>query len=496
MMPRRRTHWAAAAVAGALAAAIVAGEASGWPFLKNPLRDAMQRAAGVPVQFEGRFRLHLLWRPRLQIDHLNIASSPAVPAPHLIDGRRIELTWRWGDLWRWRQGGALKLRSLRADALDVQLVRQRDGRASWQIGRAQQAQPPATRQPLPTAGWLELADGRIVIDDALRDTHLQFELRGGEGSAQANASHGYRATVNGRLRELPLNLTVRSDGALPLLRDDDDDGPDTKTALRVEGAVGESRIAFDGHAAALLSARHLDGALRFSGPSLASVGEPLGLTLPQTPPFHLQGRINHHSGVWTLHSERLTIGRSDLAGEFRYDTRAKPPRLSGRATGTQLLLADLGPSIGAPAGRSTTAAPAAASAPGRPTAAASAPVRQAAAKPAPGRQTAPAPSRQSAAASAPGRRVLPQQRFDLPSLRAMDADVELAIDQLVLSTNAVNPLRNLRTRILLDDGVLELQKLQAQVAGGRLNGSTRLDGRVEPARWAAQLRFGDVDVAG
>src|SRR5262245_20896656 len=136
MTVRRRAAWAAAVVLGILALGIVVGEATGWPFLRQPLHDALQRAAGVPVQLDGQFRLHLLWRPRLEIDHLNIASAPAVPAPHLLDGRQITITWRWADLWRWRQGDPLTLRSLRADELDVQLLRRRDGSASWQIGRA------------------------------------------------------------------------------------------------------------------------------------------------------------------------------------------------------------------------------------------------------------------------------------------------------------------------------------------------------------------------
>jgi uncharacterized protein involved in outer membrane biogenesis len=303
-----------------------------------------------------------------------------------------------------------------------------------------------------------------VVDDQMLDTQLRVDVRGRESaSPDVQDGNGYSASVSGRYRALPLRLSVRSGGALPLLRDvdDDDDGgatPPSTTPLRVEGELGASRIVFDGQAAALLGARHLDGSLRFAGPSLARVGEPLGLQLPQTPGFDLLGRLRHHDGVWTLRAERATVGRSELAGEFWFDTRAEPPRLSGRLNGPRLMLADLGPSIGAPTG-------------GR------------------------AQLSSSVQRAAPGR-VLPQRRFSVPSLRAMDADVEVAIDQLVFSTSAMTPLRNLRTNLLLDDGVLELQALSAQVAGGQLNGSTRLDGREQPARWAAQLRFSGVDVAG
>ena len=256
-----------------------------------------------------------------------------------------------------------------------------------------------------------------------------------------------------------MKLALRSGGALPLLREEeDDDGRPATTPLRVEGEVGASRIVFDGQAAALTGGRHLDGTLRFAGPSLARVGEPLGLPLPQTPAFDVLGRLTHHDGVWTLSAERATIGRSQVAGDFRYDTRQHPARLSGRLEGPRLMLADLGPSIGAPTGGSAQLP--------------------------------------TSVAHAPAGHVLPQQRFNVPSLRAMDADVQVAIDQLVFSTSAVTPLHNLRTHLLLANGVLELQALKADVAGGQLSGSTRLDSRAQPPRWAAQLRFAGVDVAG
>jgi uncharacterized protein involved in outer membrane biogenesis len=413
MTTRRRAAWIATAIVGALVLALVAGEASGWPFLRQPLRDALQRAAGVSVQMEGRFDVHLLWRPRLQIEHLTVAGATGVPAPHLFDGRQVALAWRWADLWRWQQGDALTVRSLRADALDVQLVRLADGRANWQLGRAaRSADQRAT--PLPKVGRLTVSDGSIIVDDQLLDTQLQVDLRGGEGgNADAPADNGYHANISGRYRALPLKLAVRSGGALPLLRDEeeDDDGRPVTTPLRVEGEVGASRLVFDGQAAALTGGRHLDGALRFAGPSLARVGDPLGLPLPQTPAFDVLGRLTHHDGVWTLLAERATIGRSQVAGDFRYDTRQNPGRLSGRLEGPRLMLADLGPSIGAPTGGSAqlpTSVP-----------------------------------------YATAGHVLPQQRFNVPSLRAMDADVQVAIDQLVFSTSAVTPLRNLRTHVLL-----------------------------------------------
>jgi hypothetical protein len=62
----------------ALVLGLAAGEASGWPFLRQPLENAMTRAAAVPVQLQGAVKLHLLWRPRLEVEHLRLGRCVAV----------------------------------------------------------------------------------------------------------------------------------------------------------------------------------------------------------------------------------------------------------------------------------------------------------------------------------------------------------------------------------------------------------------------------------
>jgi uncharacterized protein involved in outer membrane biogenesis len=458
--------WTALAAAGALGVGIAAGEASGWRFLRAPLREALARAAGVPVQVDGRFHASLLGAPRLEIERLTVGAAGGVSAPHLLDGRGVLLDWHWSDLWRWQRGGVLRLHALQADALDVQLVRVGDGRASWQLGRPDaqprepEAMPPGGMHALPRVGSLLVSDGHIHVDDQVLDTQLQIAVQGREpNNANGRVSGGYRASITGRYRALPLDLQIQSGSALPLLRDDEDDSDAPTSPLLVKGTLGASHLAFDGRAAALMSARQFEGTVQFGGPSLASVGDALGLTLPQTPAFQLQGRVMHRGGIWSLLAERVTIGRSQLAGDFRVDTRGQPPRLSGRLNGPRLMLADLGPAVGAPTSGSATQPP----------------------------PTTPKPA---------AGRVLPQREFDLPSLRAMDADVQLAIDELVFSTDAMTPMHGLRTHLRLNAGVLDLKDLKASVAGGQVTGATRLDTNAQAAKFGARLHFGGVDVAG
>lgn len=472
----RKAGLAAGGVLALLVVAIAAGEAAGWPFLQRPLERAMSRAAGVPVQLgpvpgraqDGGFRASLIGHPGLRVDHLKIGAASGIGAPHLLEARDVALDWRWGDVLRWRRGAPLRIHRLQAAQVDAHLVRLPDGRASWQLGTRAPADDAAhadLQDTLPRFGSLRIGEGLIVVDDQPLDTRLRVRLEGGEGEPVEGAAalsgtaasapppaeaprSGYRAVVEGRWHALPLDLQVRSGSTLPLLQDGEgDEAPDVP--VRVEGRAGAAQLLFDGHAAALLGERRLRGQLRFQGPSLARVGAPLGLTLPESPPFELQGQIGHAGGVWHLRADRAAIGRSLLNGEFRYDTRTQPGRLTGRLGGPRLRLGDLGPAVGNPA-----------------------------------------EARRSAG------KVLPQRRFDLPSLRAMDADVTVAVDELDFGSEAVAPLRRLRSHVLLQAGVLQLQDLQAEVAGGRFGGSTRLDSTTTPARWGADLEFSGIDIAG
>lgn len=451
--------WIAGGTFAVLALGIAWGEYAGWPFLRQPIENTATRSVGVPVQLQGQFRVHLLWRPRVEVEQLRIASAERFGAPHLLDAQRVALAWHWGDIWRWQRGERLLLQRLQADVLDARLMRVADGDANWQLGKKDEPAPTEEEKDplggLPRFGSLVVGQGHIVWQDQQQDVDLDIRVRGSEGEAVVGAASGYEAAFKGRYRTMPMDLQVRAGSTLPLLQDPDA-APDAQwVPMRVSGTVANARLLFDGQAAALLGTPRLDGALEFQGRSLAEVGKPLGITLPQTPPFDLRGRLSQDAGVWRLQASRATIGGSRLKGDLRFHQLTNPRRLTGELTGPKLAFADLGPAIGGDGG------------------------------------TAKKPEQQEAQG-----RVLPQRRFDLPSLKVMDADVKVAIDQLDFGTDAMAPLQQFKTRIHLDGGVLRLDDLHAVVSGGTFQGMTQLDANAQPAQWQAKLDIAGVDIAG
>ncbi len=444
----QRTRWAIGAAAAFLATVILIGELMQWPLLKRPFQSLAQSATRAEVSFDGDFAARLFWQPFVSVQHLKVSSPPYPQLDHLLDANGVTLHWRWGDLWRAWRGQPLRLQSLRAETLDLQLVRDMNGRASWQI--FDEKSDGEEGDPLPRFDRLAIDRGNIRFTDAPLATHIDMQMRGTEGEGQK----GYKAQVAGLVRALPLDLAIEAAGALPLLRNDpaDKDQP-VAAPLTVKGSAGRSKISFVGIASSMLDAQRLSGELRFSGPSLAAVGDPLGLTLPRTPAFELDAKLAHDDGKWTLVAHRFHIGSSRLGGDFLFDTTHKPGKLSGSLTGSRLLLPDLGPAVGT------------------------------------GGEGG------SAAVERRSERVLPTREFDLPSLRAMDADVAVAIDTLDLGSTQVGALQGLRTRVVLDEGRLQLPKIEAQVAGGRVWGTSGLDGTGTAALWNVDLRFGGIEIA-
>jgi uncharacterized protein involved in outer membrane biogenesis len=268
----------------------------------------------------------------------------------------------------------------------------------------------------------------------------------------AAGESGLRLTAAGQYRRLPVRIDLRTAGVLAFLGE----GREPRAQpLGLRATIGRADLSFDGSTTDPLHFAGLKGRFHLAGPSLAAVGDPLGITLPTTPPFKTSGFIVKDAGLWKAVVDSATIGSSQLDGAFTFDTRLKVPLLSGRVGGSRLFLTDLGPAVGAPALGSGMA---------------------------------------GASIAAPGR-VIPDKKFDLPSLRAMDANIVAEVGVFDPGTGVIEPLRPARVHVLLADGVLTLADVEGVTAQGRLVGYLQLDGRGDKALWTADLRFLGVNLA-
>ncbi len=498
---RAGVRWPLALLALLVASILVIGvcEALGWPFLVGPVQRQLAKTLDRKVAFAGDggsgtgVRIGLIGSVRVTASSIEIGAPEWSNAPHMLLARDARLKLGYFDLWRAWRGQPLHVQELEASEIDAALERDAGGRASWQFGKKKAVDSAENPTGLPTFGTLRVGDGHVVYGDAMLPAKIdaRFALSDGSGrgtavdpdAASASAANragdagiavraggaasgasaaaarvtladgesGLRLKATGQYRKLPLLIDLRTAGVLGFLAE----GKEAQAQpLALVATIGRANLSFKGSTTDPLHFTALMGRFELAGPSLAAVGDPLGVTLPTTPSFKTHGTLAKDAKVWKAVFEDARIGSSQLKGAFTYDTGASKPLLSGSLGGSRLLLADLGPAIGAPA--PDQALPAGSTAPGR---------------------------------------VIPDKKFDLPSLRAMDANVLFDITMFDPGTSVIEPLRPARAHLLLADGVLTLADIEGATAEGKLLGYLQLDGRGPQALWKADMRFVGVNLA-
>ncbi|UXH76262.1 AsmA family protein [Roseateles amylovorans] len=536
----RRWGTGVAAVLALLVGTVLVCEWMGWPFLRRPMENWLSQKLDRMVSFDGsgstRWQLRLIGGLRLETDSLQISGPSWSTLGPMLVVEDAKLALRYGDLLALRQGEALRVKSLSANDLTLRVERDVEGRASWQFGRQPDSDTQIRKRPNVDGvrfDLLEVRKGTALIDDKIQRLALiaRFALRedwetgsigragadsaplsgtaiaqrlnidigeaakspaasgkqvaaaGSKGAASASsgasapqgqrpaaavavaaagsgasapasatdivARNGMIIEAEGNFRNLPLKASLRTGSALPWLSSDPK-APSVPVTLR--GGLGRAKVSFDGEVRDLLVSQGLNGRFEVAGPSLAAIGEPLGVTLPTTPPFAMNGTLSRDGWRWRTSVASATIGKSKLNGDFEFTA---PPneksKLTGQLRGRELWMADLGPSIGLPTADETT-------------------------KP-----------RHAG-------RVLPDRNFDLPSLRAMDADVTVRLDRFESGTALLQAAQPLSGHIVLKDGVLEIRDIDARVAKGQFAGRILLDGRQPQARWEVRLRVNGVQL--
>jgi AsmA family protein len=461
---RPRHHWLLAALALVILALALC-EAIGWPFLRGPIERALTKGLARQVEIGGDFRLHLLGSVRIRGERLVIrapAEGPllrdAAGRPRdFLDAGGVALALPYSSvlaLARGRHDRPLLVSSLDVASIDVGLLRTADGAANWHFGEHERKDkaPPQ----LPQFDRLVVQNGKLHFEDAMTRVLLDVAVKTDEGRRAPNAAAPasaprLEATASGRYRNSPVEARLESSGLLPLVAPQREAKP---VPMTLKLKVGATELDLDGKVGDVLKLASLDGRFHLVAPSLAAVGDSLGITLPTTAPFQMDGRIAKADALWSANIASLVLGSSRLRGDFRYDTAPAKPKLTGQLGGARLALPDLAPAFGAPADKS-----------------------------------------QRAAARQTRERVLPQRAFDIPSLAAMEADVTLKLDSFFLGTPQLESLAPLDGRLQLHDSRLSVEDLLARSAGGEVRGGFALDARdVKQPRWDADLRWSGIQL--
>ena len=408
---------------------------------------------------EGGWRAWVPW-PHVIAQDLTLGNPPWAKTPQMVSLKRVQA--RLSPLPLLTQTVVIPRIELTEPSAD--LVRLADGRANWTFTfdpKDPNAEPSNWTVDI---GAIKFDKGHVTLNDQTLKTQLDvlidplgkpipFSEIVGEKEAKKTQEKGatpqdyaFALKVKGQYHGQKLNGTGKIGGLLAL-QDANKPFP-----LQAQVSIADTNVGLAGTLTDPLNLGDLDLRLKLAGSSLSNLYPLTGVTLPDSPPYstdgHLIAKLHEPGGaVFIYENFNGKIGSSDIHGDLKYAASQPRPKLSGKLVSNQLLMADLGPLIGADSNTEQKA--------------------------------------RGGASKQPAGKVLPVEAFRTERWRDMDADVEFTGKRIVQSAEL--PFTDLYTHLVLNNGVLSLEPLRFGVAGGKLDAQIRLNGRDTPLEGRAKL---------
>lgn len=386
-----------------------------WNLARPYIARQVTAATGRSFAIDGDLEVHLSLRPRVIVNGVTMGNAPWAKEPLMLRLTRAEFTV---DILR-LLAGRLAFPEVALSEPQVSLEVSADGTPNWAFSK------PEAQAEFPSVTALAINRGTVRYRDPTIDTDLAFDISTLGTTDDSGA--GVQVIGKGRIKGRPANLQARGGAVLAL------QNAERPYPIKATASVGTTRASFDG---TLVDPLHLRGEevnFHLEGSDLAQLYPIIGVPIPPTPAYKLQGYLSHTGHLWRFSRLQGTVGTSDLAGDFSVDHGKTPQFIAANLVSSNLDLKDLGGFIGL------------------------------------GPDSAPgnhAPS---------GDKVLPSRPFNLEKLRAADFDIHFKGARVVTETI---PIENMDARLVVRDGSLKLTPLNFGVAGGNLVTQITMDTRL------------------
>lgn len=394
-------------------------EVIGWPFLRQPLEQFLQKKLERNVKIDSPFKLNFIGGIKLQAAGFSISAPTEFKVPYLASAKDVELKLRYSDLWGIEAGAPYVIKSIKAEQLDAHLSRYLNGKSTWQFKKKEKD----AIRPFPMIQALMIRKGQAHVDDRLTKADLIIDFSTNEG--MSNALPSSKVALKGEFRERKLKAELTTQGFLPIASQDKKAPPASSKGWLDYGKVHAD---FDGSVEDLFGEQTIKGKLSTRGPSLGELGDLLSVTLPETKPFKISGKIERSPYVWLIDVASAKVGQSDLKGKFEYNTKPERAMLKGQLAGKRFYLVDLAPAFGGDNKKSSKKG-----------------------------------------------RIFPDKPLDFATYNRMNAEVTVNIDYVDLGKAFKAPIAPLKASLNLNKNKLSLAKIDARTAQGNISGEIFID---------------------
>ena len=394
----------------------------GWKWLRAPIERMVLAKTGRALVISGDLTVTYAWPlPRLHAGAVSFANPAWATERQMVTAQAVEISVDLPQLLARK----IVFPEVRLQRPVLFLEKGSAGKKNWLLDLQQQDEGARIR-----IDRLSLDEGSLGYDDAAGKTRVRATLSTQNLADGAAPVTGLVFQAEGQYKGLALKAHGGG-GPMLALRDQSKPYP-----LMIDASIGPTTVQAIGTVTDLASIAAIDMQLKLRGASLEQLYPLLGIAVPETAPYALDGRLLHSAGQWRYEKFSGVIGKTDVAGNLQLLLGGKRPALSATLVSKRLVLSDLGQVIGARAGRVQAA-------------------RQAA-------QPLPV-------------HVLPDLPFKFERWDSVDAEVDLHATSIERAKEL--PLENLVAHLSLRDSVVKLAPLDFGLAGGQLQAVITLDGR-------------------
>ncbi len=390
------------------------------------IAQAAKDSTGRELKLEGPLSLSISLTPTVSGEGISLANAAWGSQPQMLSLRRFEVQLQLLPLLF----GDLQINRLILVQPDILLETDKDGKGNWEFdtlaakqdGAAKAGDAPsadAGTAAIPHIGKLLIEGGQLTYRDGVSGETTKLALTSLEAQAASTS-----APLNLKLQAVYNDMAMQVSGSVGPLANALSPNEPLQIDLTAEGlgltaTVKGSAKAADGT---------LDAAVQVSGANLAGLKPLAGDALPANLPLKLSTQVKAAGGKAGLSGLNLTLGKTDLSGDVSIDTTGEQPKITADLKSKRLDLTELQPPGAAGDGK---------------------PAKESAKK----KQDGPA-------------KVLPADPLPLDGLKAADANVTIAVAEIV--TPKIN-LNDLSAQVKLAGGQLALKPLSLNVAGSAVN---------------------------
>lgn len=415
-----------------------------WNWFKGPVERIVSARTGRTFDIGGDLDVDLGRTSVIRADRVALGNVDWSDSPEMATTDRLELHVRVLPLLV----GRIHLAELRLRKPDILLEAGEDG-GNWRFDGMDGGEGDGPRIDL-----LHVDSGRLRYIDVAERTDVDLGIASED--TEDPSLRPLALSGDGHWRGAPFKLAGAV--ASPLeLRD-----TDTPYAVDLRATAGATRARARGAITQLLGLSEFDIQMTLSGKDLEDLYPLLGIAMPHTPAYELDGRLIRNDNVWRYEGFEGTVGESDLGGTARITTGLERLLFEGELQSDLLDFDDLGGFVGA-------------------------------APESDGDETGNAELEAAAAERAAEGRLLPDTPYNLAKLRTMDADVRWKATRIEAPGW---PLDDMDVHILLEAGLLRLDPLNFGVAGGQVRSTVSMDARQDAIQTHAVINARGLELGG